>query len=135
MAAVRLADMGLGMSCLPTDEEAQALDMARQLDQINRERRGIEAEMREQAMAAMDAAGSAGGATVCVFDPGWHQGVVGLVASRLKEKYWRTTLAFAPAGDDAIRGSGRSLSDVHLHGALDTVSQHRESVWTGKSVA
>ena len=122
-AAGRLADMSLGIACLTTDDEDQALDMARQLDQINRERRGIEAEMRDQALAAMDAAGDTGGATVCVFDPGWHQGVVGLVASRLKEKFWRPTLAFAPAGDTEIRGSGRSIPDVHLRDALDLVSK------------
>ena len=123
-AAGRLADMSLGIACLATDDEAQALDMARQLDQINRERRDIEAEMREQAMAAMAAEPqAASGASVCVYDESWHQGVVGLVASRLKEKFWRPTLAFAPAGDDEIRGSGRSIPDVHLRDALDLVSK------------
>jgi single-stranded-DNA-specific exonuclease len=62
-------------------------------------------------------------ATVCVYDDSWHQGVVGLVASRLKEKFWRPTLAFAPAGDDELRGSGRSIPDVHLRDALDLVSK------------
>ncbi|CAM4139855.1 Single-stranded-DNA-specific exonuclease recJ [Bordetella pseudohinzii] len=122
-AAGRLADMSLGIACLTTDDEDQALAMARELDNINRERRGIEAEMREQAMAAMQAPDAVAGATVCVFDPSWHQGVVGLVASRLKEKFWRPTLAFAPAGDDEIRGSGRSIPDVHLRDALDLVSK------------
>jgi single-stranded-DNA-specific exonuclease len=123
-AAGRLADMSLGIACLTTDDEAQALDMARQLDQINRERRGIEAEMRDQAMAAMAAEPeAAAGASVCVYDESWHQGVVGLVASRLKEKFWRPTLAFAPAGDDELRGSGRSIPDVHLRDALDLVSK------------
>ena len=122
-AAGRLADMSLGIACLTTDDEDQALAMARELDQINRERRGIEAEMREQAMAAMEAPDAVAGATVCVFDPSWHQGVVGLVASRLKEKFWRPTLAFAPAGDDEIRGSGRSIPDVHLRDVLDLVSK------------
>lgn len=122
-AAGRLADMSLGIACLTTDDEDQALAMARELDNINRERRGIEAEMREQAMAAMQAPDAVAGATLCVFDPSWHQGVVGLVASRLKEKFWRPTLAFAPAGDDEIRGSGRSIPDVHLRDALDLVSK------------
>lgn len=122
-AAGRLADMSLGIACLTTDDEAQALNMARELDNINRERRSIEAEMREQAMAAMEAPDAGSGATVCVYDPGWHQGVVGLVASRLKEKFWRPTLAFAPAGDDEIRGSGRSIPDVHLRDVLDLVSK------------
>ena len=127
-AAGRLADMSLGIACLTTDDEAEALDMARQLDQINRERRTIEAEMRDQAMAAMADPAAAPGATVCVFDPGWHQGVVGLVASRLKEKFWRPTLAFAPAGDDEIRGSGRSIPDVHLRDALDLVSKRNPNL-------
>ncbi|WP_267956115.1 LrgB family protein [Bordetella bronchiseptica] len=122
-AAGRLADMSLGIACLTTDDEAQALEMARELDNINRERRTIEAEMRDQALAAMEAPDAAAGATVCVFDPGWHQGVVGLVASRLKEKFWRPTLAFAPAGEDELRGSGRSIPDVHLRDALDLVSK------------
>jgi len=127
-AAGRLADMSLGIACLTTDDEAQALDLARQLDQINRERRTIETEMREQALAAMEDPAAAPGATVCVFDPGWHQGVVGLVASRLKEKFWRPTLAFAPAGDDEIRGSGRSIPDVHLRDALDLVSKRHPAL-------
>lgn len=122
-AAGRLADMSLGIACLTTDDEAQTLEMARELDNINRERRTIEAEMRDQALAAMEAPDAAAGATVCVFDPGWHQGVVGLVASRLKEKFWRPTLAFAPAGEDELRGSGRSIPDVHLRDALDLVSK------------
>ncbi|GAB1841542.1 single-stranded-DNA-specific exonuclease RecJ [Achromobacter xylosoxidans] len=127
-AAGRLADMSLGIACLTTDDEAQALEMARELDNINRERRSIEAEMREQALAAMEAPDAAPGATVCVFDPGWHQGVVGLVASRLKEKFWRPTLAFAPAGDDEIRGSGRSIPDVHLRDVLDLVSKRHPNL-------
>jgi len=124
-AAGRLADMSLGIACLTTDDEAQALAMARELDAMNRERRDIEQTMREQALAALDEAPAAPGATVCVYDASWHQGVVGLVASRLKEKYWRPTLAFAPAGDEELRGSGRSIPDVHLRDALDLVSKRR----------
>ncbi|MEI2415065.1 single-stranded-DNA-specific exonuclease RecJ [Orrella sp. JC864] len=122
-AAGRLADMSLGIACLTTDDEAQALAMARELDTINRERRSIETVMREQALASMEQAAGRDGATVCVFDQSWHQGVVGLVASRLKEKFWRPTLAFAPAGEDELRGSGRSIPDVHLRDALDLVSK------------
>ena len=121
-AAGRLADMSLGIACLTTDDEAQALEMARELDNINRERRTIEAEMREQALAAMEEPARRRRHRLRV-RPGWHQGVVGLVASRLKEKFWRPTLAFAPAGDDEIRGSGRSIPDVHLRDALDLVSK------------
>lgn len=122
-AAGRLSDMSLGIACLTTDDEARALEIARELDAINRDRRSIEAAMREQAMAAMQAPEAAAGATVCVYDDSWHQGVVGLVASRLKDQFWRPTLAFAPAGEDELRGSGRSIPDVHLRDALDLVSK------------
>ena len=123
-AAGRLADMGLGIRCLTTDDDMDALDLARELDTINRERRQIETVMKEQALTATDdiEAGVVG-ASVSVFHPDWHQGVVGLVASRLKEKFFRPTLAFAPAGDDELRGSGRSIPDVHLRDVLDLVSK------------
>jgi single-stranded-DNA-specific exonuclease len=123
-AAGRLADMGLGIRCLITNDEMQALELARELDTINRERRQIENVMKEQALEATDSV-QAGklGASVCVFHPEWHQGVVGLVASRLKEKFFRPTLAFAPAGDEELRGSGRSIPDVHLRDVLDLVSK------------
>lgn len=123
-AAGRLADMGLGIRCLITNDEMQALELARELDTINRERRQIENVMKEQALAVTESVQTGQlGASVCVFHPEWHQGVVGLVASRLKEKYFRPTLAFAPAGEDELRGSGRSIPDVHLRDVLDLVSK------------
>ena len=123
-AAGRLADRGLGIRCLITNDDMQALSLARELDTINRERRQIENIMKEQALAATDSVQTGRlGASVCVFHPDWHQGVVGLVASRLKEKFFRPTLAFAPAGDDELRGSGRSIPDVHLRDVLDLVSK------------
>jgi single-stranded-DNA-specific exonuclease len=122
-AAGRLSDMSLGIACLTTDDEARALEIARELDAINRDRRSIEATMREQAMTAMEDPANVVGATVCVYEETWHQGVVGLVASRLKDRYWRPALAFAPAGEDELRGSGRSIPDVHLRDALDLVSK------------
>ena len=123
-AAGRLADMGLGIRCLITDDDMQALELARELDTINRERRQIEGVMKEQALEATEAIQTGKiGASVCVFHPDWHQGVVGLVASRLKEKFFRPTLAFAPAGEDELRGSGRSIPDVHLRDVLDLVSK------------
>jgi len=122
-AAGRLADMSLGIACLATDDEALALEMARQLDAINRERRSIEQTMREDAIAILAHAPAAPAATVCVYHDDWHQGIVGLVASKLKEEYWRPALAFAPAGEDEIRGSGRSIPDVHLRDALDLVAK------------
>ncbi|ANN77423.1 single-stranded-DNA-specific exonuclease RecJ [Bordetella flabilis] len=122
-AAGRLSDMSLGIACLTTDDESRALEIARELDAINRDRRSIEATMREQAMTAMEDPATVVGATVCVYEETWHQGVVGLVASRLKDRYWRPTLAFAPAGEEELRGSGRSIPDVHLRDALDLVSK------------
>ncbi|VCU72270.1 Single-stranded-DNA-specific exonuclease RecJ [Pigmentiphaga humi] len=122
-AAGRLADMSLGIRCLVTDDEDEALALARELDAMNRERREIEAGMRDQALASLDAVPAASTASLCVYDPSWHQGVVGLVASRLKERFWCPTLAFAPAGDGELRGSGRSVPDVHLRDVLDLVSK------------
>ncbi len=127
-AAGRLTDMSLGIECLSTDDEQHALELARELDRINQERRQIELTMREQAMASMDdvdadADPDATSAAICVYQPDWHQGVVGLVASRLKEKYWRPVVALAPAGDGTWRGSGRSIPDVHLRDVFDLVSK------------
>ena len=128
-AAGRLADMSLGIACLVTDNDAQALELARQLDQINKDRKQIEVQMREQAMASVDPDGTQSmSASVCVFHPDWHQGVVGLVASRLKEKFYRPTLAFAASGEDELRGSGRSIPDVHLRDVLDLVSKRHPGI-------
>jgi len=121
-AAGRLADMSVGIHCLTTDDEALALRLARELDAMNRERRSLETDMREQALAHVETLPHVG-ASVCVYHPDWHQGVVGLVASRLKETYWRPTLAFARADDGELRGSGRSIPDVHLRDVLDLVSK------------
>lgn len=122
-AAGRLADMSLGIRCLITDDEAEALQLARELDAMNRERREIETGMREQALAAVETLEASVNASLCVFDASWHQGVVGLVASRLKDKFWCPTLAFAPAGNGELRGSGRSVPEVHLRDVLDLVSK------------
>jgi len=128
-AAGRLADMGLGIQCLITDDDMQALELARELDVINRERRQIEGIMKEQALIASESLNEGEiGASICVFHPEWHQGVVGLVASRLKDKYFRPTLAFAPSSDDEIRGSGRSIPDVHLRDVLDLVSKRQPGI-------
>ncbi|NYT36526.1 single-stranded-DNA-specific exonuclease RecJ [Allopusillimonas soli] len=128
-AAGRLADMSIGIECLTTDDEARALELARQLDAMNQERRGIENTMREEALAALAASPQPEGrATVCVYHPEWHQGVVGLVASRLKEAYWRPTLAFARSDSGELRGSGRSIPDVHLRDVLDLVSKRHPGV-------
>ncbi|MFD4121084.1 single-stranded-DNA-specific exonuclease RecJ [Alcaligenes faecalis] len=122
-AAGRLADMALGIRCLITDDEDEAANLARELEDMNQDRRSIEQSMREEALRAAELAEPDTSATVCVFHPEWHQGIVGLVASRLKEKYWRPTLAFAPGDEGEIKGSGRSIPDVHLRDALDLVSK------------
>lgn len=122
-AAGRLADMSIGIRCLTTDDEAEALALARELDTMNHRRRTIEQDMSEQAHASLEAPEKARRATVCVFHPEWHQGVVGIVASRLKEKFWKPTLAFAPGDPGELRGSGRSVPDVHLRDVLDLVSK------------
>ncbi|WP_394065463.1 single-stranded-DNA-specific exonuclease RecJ [Alcaligenes sp. WGS1538] len=122
-AAGRLADMSLGIRCLITDDEQEAADIARELEDMNQDRRAIENTMREEALRAAEQAEPDTCATVCVYHPDWHQGVVGLVASRLKEKYWRPTLAFAQGDPGEIKGSGRSIPDVHLRDALDLVSK------------
>lgn len=123
-AAGRLEDMALGIECLLADDEAIALRLATQLDAINRERRDLQGQMLQQAetmaansIAAIEAGG--GEAALCVFDADWHPGVVGLVASRLKERVHRPAIAFAPGGEDGfLRGSARSIPGFHIRDAL-----------------
>ena len=127
-AAGRLADMTLGIECLVTDDPGRALEIAEQLDAINRERRTIEATMQESALLAVASARGAASepesvarATLVLFDDSWHQGVVGIVASRLKDRFHRPTIAFAVNADGSLRGSGRSIQGLHLRDALDLV--------------
>ena len=120
-AAGRLADMSLGIECLLTDDNQRAWDIARQLDDINRDRREIEAGIQETALASLENIAPTDKAALTLFDPSWHQGVIGIVASRLKEKFFRPTITFAPAGNGMIRGSGRSIPGFHLRDALDLV--------------
>ncbi|MEK7697841.1 MAG: single-stranded-DNA-specific exonuclease RecJ, partial [Pseudomonadota bacterium] len=126
-AAGRLADMSLGIACLLTDDPAEAQRMAHELDTLNRERRSIEAGMQNQALAAvenlkLDASGLPRG--LCLYDESWHQGVIGLVASRIKERVHRPVIAFAKANDDEIKGSARSVPGLHIRDALDAVAAH-----------
>jgi single-stranded-DNA-specific exonuclease len=123
-AAGRLSDMSLGIECLTTDDEGRAWAIAQQLDAINRERRDIEADMQDTALALLDTFSPADKTTISVFDESWHQGVIGIVASRLKDKFYRPTITFAPAGNGLIKGSGRSIAGFHLRDALDLVSKH-----------
>jgi len=122
-AAGRLADMSLGIECLVTDDEARAANCAQELDRLNRERRRIEAQMLEQARAAAEAIADAPGATATFFDPAWHQGVVGILASRLRERLHRPVICFARATGGEVRGSGRSIPGFHLRDCLDLVSK------------
>ncbi len=127
-AAGRLQDMSLGIECLLTDQPERAHELAKQLHDINLERREIEADMQETALLHLDDYEPHDKATICVFDEGWHQGVIGIVASRLKEKFYRPTITFAPGGDGKIKGSGRSIAGFHLRDALDLVSKNAPSL-------
>ncbi|MBI5330125.1 MAG: single-stranded-DNA-specific exonuclease RecJ [Betaproteobacteria bacterium] len=122
-AAGRLSDMGLGIECLLAGDEARALQLATQLDQLNRERRTIEAEMQDQAVGLLESIRVEDGASLSLFDPAWHQGVAGLLASRLKDRHFRPTFVFAEGGDGRIKGSGRSIPGLHLRDALDRVDR------------
>jgi single-stranded-DNA-specific exonuclease len=122
-AAGRLQDMALGIECLTTDDEGRAWAIAQQLNEINIQRREIEAEMQDTALLHLDEFQPQESSTISVFDPGWHQGVIGIVASRLKEKFYRPTITFAPGSEGWIKGSGRSIPGFHLRDALDLVSK------------
>ena len=123
-AAGRLEDMAIGIECLLTDDPAQAAELAHTLDAINGERREVQQQMLEQAEQITATAGDAvESAAVCVFDPDWHPGVIGLVASKLKEKLHRPAIAFAPSepGSVELRGSARSIAGFHIRDALAAV--------------
>lgn len=126
-AAGRLDDMSLGIECLLTDSEQLAQDIARELDGLNRDRKSIERDMQQQALttlAAMDLQDSDLPYGLCLFDPDWHQGVIGILASRLKDKYHRPVIAFADAGNGDLKGSARSVAGLHIRDALDAVAAH-----------
>ncbi len=133
-AAGRLSDMTLGIECLLSDDPVRAAPLAAQLDAINRERREVEAGMREQAEVQLDAMLAAiapGGdapAAVVMYDPGFHEGVVGIVASRLKDRLHRPSFVFAKGQDGWLKGSGRSIAGFHLRDALDLVSKRHPGV-------
>jgi single-stranded-DNA-specific exonuclease len=134
-AAGRLADMTIGIECLLTDDPARGDELARALDGINRERREIEGDMREQAIALAEALFEEGEdppPAICVFDPDFHEGVVGIVASRIKDKLHRPTFVFAasqaPGREHELKGSGRSIPGFHLRDALDLVAKRHPGV-------
>ena len=134
-AAGRLSDMTLGIECLLTDDPAHADELARTLDTINRERRVIEGDMREQAMQVAESLFDEGDEpppAICVFDPDFHEGVVGIVASRIKDKLHRPAFVFAasqaPGKEHELKGSGRSIPGFHLRDALDLVAKRYSGV-------
>jgi len=126
-AAGRLANMALGIECLITDDPARALNIAQELDRLNRERRDIEGGMQEQALAMLERLGLESDAgetyTLSLHDPGWHQGVVGILAARIKDRLHRPVIAFAAGAAGELRGSGRSIPGLHLRDALDLVAK------------
>ncbi len=124
-AAGRLEDMALGVECLLVDSDAEALKAARTLDQLNRERRQIERDMQEDALVQLESLNLDGGslpAGLCIFDESWHQGVVGILASRLKDRYHRPVVAFATSDAGELRGSARSVKGFHVRDALSNIS-------------
>ncbi len=127
-AAGRLADMSLGVECLVTDDPGRALNIARELDALNRERRDIEGDMQTQAETLLRDFVAADNASVCVYDPTWHQGVIGILASRVKDKLHRPTIAFARGENGELKGSGRSISALHLRDALDLVTKREPAI-------
>lgn len=134
-AAGRLSDMTLGIECLITDDPARADELARTLDGINRERRVIEGDMREQAMLIAESLFDEDDEpppAICVFDPDFHEGVVGIVASRIKDKLHRPAFVFAasaaPGKEHELKGSGRSIPGFHLRDALDLVAKRHPGV-------
>ena len=125
-AAGRMDDMSLGIQCLLSDDPALAKDIALQLDELNNDRREVEAVMKHEAltylseMKALDEHHLPAG--VCLFDANWHQGVIGILASRIKDQVHRPVIAFAPAGKDLIKGSARSIPGVHIRDVLSDIA-------------
>lgn len=126
-AAGRLSDMSVGIECLLSDDPDRCAAIADRLDRLNRERREIEGEMRDQAFATIEAelerlAGAALPSAFCIYEETWHPGVVGIVAARIKERFHRPAIAFAPGDGGLIKGSARSIPGLHVRDALDDVA-------------
>ncbi|MEQ1518639.1 MAG: single-stranded-DNA-specific exonuclease RecJ, partial [Usitatibacteraceae bacterium] len=127
-AAGRLDDMSLGINCLLAADERTATELATKLDTLNRERRSIEADMRDVAMASLDDVDVGARFALSIFDATWHQGVVGILASRIREKYHRPVIAFAQDGQGNLKGSGRSIAGFHMRDALDLVTKRHPTL-------
>jgi single-stranded-DNA-specific exonuclease len=124
-AAGRIDDMSIGIRCLLTEDPAEAIALAGQLDRLNRERREMESRMRDEATSAVRRLQITEGSLppgLALYDQGWHAGIIGLVASRMKDRLHRPVVAFAPAGADELRGSARSVEGVHVRDALEAIS-------------
>jgi single-stranded-DNA-specific exonuclease len=127
-AAGRLDDMSVGINCLLADNELVATQLAQQLDTLNRERRSIEADMKEAALMSLESIDVGNRYTLSLFDPAWHQGVVGILAGRIREKTHRPVFAFAPDSSGDLRGSGRSIPGFHMRDALDLVTKRHPEI-------
>ncbi len=126
-AAGRLDDMRLGIQCLLASE-AEALDIAQSLHDLNAERRSIESSMQDEALASLDNINVGDQYSISLFESSWHQGVVGILASRIKEQYHRPVIAFAESDDGLLKGSGRSIAGLHLRDALDMVTKRHPNL-------
>ncbi len=127
-AAGRLDDMRLGIACLLAETEADAMQKAQTLHELNMERRNIEADMQDSALISLENIDVANQYSLNIFNADYHQGVIGILASRLKEKYHRPTIVFADAGEGIVKGSGRSIANFHLRDALDLVTKRHSSL-------
>ncbi|HLF98192.1 MAG TPA: single-stranded-DNA-specific exonuclease RecJ [Methylococcaceae bacterium] len=125
-AAGRLDDMALGIKCLLAEDMAEARELAALLDAFNRERRGIEDKMKAEALSHLRSgrlyASAEDELALCLFDESWHQGVIGILASRVKDRLHRPVIAFAPGNDDLLKGSARSIAGIHIRDALSVVA-------------
>ena len=127
-AAGRLDDMSLGIACLISDDETAVQTMAQRLHAMNLERRSIEADMQEAANIALEDVDVRDRFSLSIYEPDWHQGVIGILASRIKEQYHRPVIAFARSNDGTLKGSGRSINGLHLRDALDLVSKRHPNL-------
>jgi single-stranded-DNA-specific exonuclease len=130
-AAGRLDDMSLGIECLLSADCHQARPLAEQLDALNRERREIEADMKSQALEhvqKLDFDAERLPVGLCLYNADWHQGVIGILASRMKERFHRPVIAFAPAGSGELKGSARSIPGLHIRDTLDAIAARHPEV-------
>jgi single-stranded-DNA-specific exonuclease len=127
-AAGRLDDMRLGIACLLAETEADAMQKAQTLHELNMERRNIEADMQDSALISLENIEVTDNYSLSIYNADYHQGVIGILASRLKEKYHRPTIVFADAGDGIVKGSGRSIVNFHLRDALDLVTKRHPNL-------